>query len=63
MIIDSVLPEEKSNFGAPLIEGFKNLALSLNAIAEALEAHSFKNNFRTAVVRPSGRTSNGMTIQ
>jgi hypothetical protein len=49
MIIDSVPAEEKHHFGTPLIEGFNNLSLSLEAITEALQSHYFKNKFLTAV--------------
>jgi ABC-type lipoprotein export system ATPase subunit len=49
MIIDSVPQEEKQHFGTPLIEGFNNLSLSLDAINEALSSHYFKDKFLTAV--------------
>ena len=49
MIIDSVPLEQKQHFGPPLIEGFNNLSLSLDAISEALKSHYFKNRFLTAI--------------
>jgi hypothetical protein len=48
-IIDSVPLAEKQNFGAPLIEGFNNLSVSLEAIKEALDSHYFVDKFVTAV--------------
>ncbi len=49
LIIESVPAEERANFGPPLIEGFNNLCLSLEAVNEALESHYFKQKFVTAV--------------
>jgi hypothetical protein len=48
-IIDSVPEEERQHFAAPLIEGFNNLCLSLDAISDALESHYFLKKFVTAV--------------
>lgn len=42
LIIDSVLENERSKFDDPLIEGFNNLCISLDAIQEALRSYYFK---------------------
>ncbi len=49
LIIDSVPEKERSKFGPPLLEGFNNLCVSLDAIHDALRAHYFKNKALTAV--------------
>ena len=48
-IINSVPPEERGKFHAPLIEGFNNLCVSLDALKEALGSHYFDGKFATAV--------------
>lgn len=48
-IIESVPAAERQHFSAPLIEGFNNLCLNLDAITEALESHYFTKKFVTAV--------------
>lgn len=49
LIINSVPEGERGKFGDPLIEGFNNLCVSLEAIQEALESHYFKDKALTAV--------------
>ena len=49
LIIDSVPKNERAKYGDPLIEGFNNLCISLDAIQEALQPHYFKNRVVTAV--------------
>lgn len=49
MIIESVPQRERQNFGTPLVEGFNNLCLSLDAIREALDSHYFRDKHLTAV--------------
>jgi ABC-type lipoprotein export system ATPase subunit len=49
MIIESVPAEEQQNYGTPLVEGFNNLCLSLDAIREALASHYFEDKYLTAV--------------
>ena len=49
LIIDSVPPERRDEFGDPLIEGFNNINFSLQDIEEALDSHYFKENYITTV--------------
>ena len=49
LIIESVPEEEREKFYHPLIEGFNNLCISLDAIFEALESHYFERKHLTAV--------------
>ena len=49
LIIESVPEKERAKFGDPLIEGFNNLCISLDAIQEALQSHYFKGKVLTAV--------------
>ncbi len=49
LIIDSVPEAERPKYGSPIIEGFNNLCVSLEAIREALDSHYFQNKFITAV--------------
>jgi hypothetical protein len=49
LIIKTVPEKERSKFGPPLIEGFNNLCLSLEAVKEALGSHYFQGKFVTAV--------------
>jgi len=48
-IINSVPTKEQSKFGAPLLEGFNNLCLSLDSIREVLESTYFAGKTLTAV--------------
>lgn len=48
-IIDSVPSEQRGKFRAPLVEGFNNLCVSLDAVRKALRSHYFEGNFVTAV--------------
>lgn len=49
MIIETVPEKEQTKFGDPLLEGFNNLCLSLDAIENALNTPYFKNKVITAV--------------
>jgi DNA repair protein SbcC/Rad50 len=49
LIIESVPERERSKFYSPIIEGFNNLCLSLNAIQEVLRSHYFVGKTLTAV--------------
>ncbi len=49
LIIESVPEAERERFYPPLIEGFNNLCISLDAIHEALESHYFERKYLTAV--------------
>src|SRR6266566_4204636 len=49
LIIKTVPEKERPKFGPPLIEGFNNLCLSLEAVKEALKSHYFQDKFVTAV--------------
>lgn len=49
LIIDSVPPERRAEFGNQLIEGFNNINFSLKGIEEALNNHYFKEKYITAV--------------
>lgn len=49
MIIESVPPNEKGKFKAPLIEGFNNLCISLKNVQEVLQSHYFEDKVITAV--------------
>lgn len=49
LIIESVPAEEKSNYHAPIIEGFNNLCLSLSSIQDVLKSHYFVGKTLTAV--------------
>ncbi len=49
LIIESVTEKERMKFGDPLIEGFNNLCISLDAIQEALHSHYFTGKMLTAV--------------
>jgi hypothetical protein len=49
LIIESVPPEKKADFGSPLLEGFGNLCVSLDAVKEALGSHYFEGKVITAV--------------
>lgn len=49
LIIESVPPEKRGEFGSPLSEGFNNLSFSLEDVQSALEAHYFDKKFLTAV--------------
>ncbi len=48
-IIESVPAEERHNYGTPLVEGFNNLCLRLDAIRNALASHYFEDKYLTAV--------------
>src|SRR3989338_8780277 len=49
LIIETAPIAEREKFSAPLIEGFNNLCVSLDAIHEALNSHYFKGKYVTAV--------------
>lgn len=49
LIIDSVPADKRSQFGPPLLEGFNNLNVSLDAIHDLLQSHYFEGKFLTAV--------------
>jgi hypothetical protein len=49
MIIESVPVAERQHYGRPLLEGFNNLCLNLDAIRNALSSHYFENKYLTAV--------------
>ncbi len=49
LIIETVPQPERAKFGDPLIEGFNNLSISLDAIQEALQSHYFNGKVVTAV--------------
>ncbi len=49
LIISTVPEKERTKFGAPLIEGYNNLCISLESIQSALRSHYFKNKVITAV--------------
>jgi ABC-type lipoprotein export system ATPase subunit len=48
-IIASVPDEKKADYGSPMLEGFNNLNLPLEAIEKALASPYFDNNYITAV--------------
>src|SRR5579872_5477929 len=43
LIINSVPQKERAKFNSPLLEGFNNLCLNLDAINQALRSHYFEN--------------------
>ncbi len=49
LIINSVPVDKRVHFGAPIIEGFNNLCLSLPSIQEVLKSHYFAGKTLTAV--------------
>lgn len=49
LIIESIPEKKRSGFGDPVIVGFSNLCISLDAINKALESHYFSGKFVTAV--------------
>jgi len=49
LIIESVPIEKRAEFHTPVIEGFNNLCLSLNAIQDVLKSHYFVGKTLTAV--------------
>ncbi len=49
MIIESVPEDQRVNYGTPLIEGFNNFNVSLEAINAALDNSYFKGKYLTAV--------------
>jgi energy-coupling factor transporter ATP-binding protein EcfA2 len=49
LIIESVPAKERHKFKAPIIEGFNNLCLNLNAIQDILKSHYFVGKTLTAV--------------
>src|SRR5574341_708311 len=49
LIIESVPLGERAKFGEPLIEGFNNHCISLDAVKDALSSHYFKGKVVTAV--------------
>jgi len=49
LIIESVPEKERAKFGDPLIEGFNNLCISLEAIQGALQSPYFRGKVLTAV--------------
>ena len=49
LIINSVPSSERDKFDDPLIEGFRNLCLSVNTIHKALDSPYFERKFLTAV--------------
>jgi exonuclease SbcC len=49
LIIESVSPEKRAQFGTPIIEGFNNLCLSLTSIQEVLRSHYFDGKTLTSV--------------
>lgn len=49
LIIESLPEKERAKFGDPLIEGFNNLCISLEAIQEALQSHYFKDKVLAGV--------------
>lgn len=49
LIIESVPPEERKKFRAPIIEGFNNLCLSLTDIQRVLESQYFAGKTLTAI--------------
>lgn len=49
LIINTVPEGERHKFGAPLIEGFNNLCISLDSIQAALGSHYFEGKYLTAV--------------
>jgi len=49
LIIESVPEKERAKFDDPLIEGFNNFCISLEAIHDALRSHYFKGKVLTAV--------------
>jgi len=49
LIIDSVPPEQRAKFHAPVLEGFNNLCLTLSAIQEVLKSPYFAGKTLTAV--------------
>lgn len=49
LIIESVSPQERAKYHAPIIEGFNNLCLSLTSINNILDSHYFKDKTLTAV--------------
>jgi hypothetical protein len=49
LITKSVPAHERARFGPPLIEGFNNLCVSLEAVNRALGSHYFQDKFVTAV--------------
>lgn len=48
-IIKTVPEKERGKFGSPLIEGFNNLCISLDAVKEALKSHYLTGKTITAV--------------
>jgi ABC-type cobalamin/Fe3+-siderophores transport system ATPase subunit len=49
LIIESVPPEERGKFHAPIMEGFNNLSVSLSSIQDVLKSHYFEGKTLTAV--------------
>lgn len=49
MIIDTVPPDKKADYGPPIIEGFNNLNLSVKDIKQALDSYYFEGNYITAI--------------
>lgn len=48
-IIASVPDDKKADYGSPILEGFNNLNLPVEAIKESLASPYFKNNYITAI--------------
>lgn len=49
LIIDSVPVTKRGRFGDPMIVGFQNLCISLDALQEVLRSHYFKDKVVTAI--------------
>lgn len=49
LIIDSVTPSKRPEFGSPLSEGFSNISFDLENIRQALRSHYFNHKYLTAV--------------
>lgn len=49
LIINSVPPEKRRQFGSPLLEGFNNLNFKFDDVLKILESHYFKEKCVTAV--------------
>lgn len=49
LIIESVPVAQRAKFNDPLIEGFNNLCISLDAVKDALQSHYFQGKVLTAV--------------
>ena len=49
LIIESVPPEKRNQFGTPLKEGFNNINFSYERVIETLKSSYFKGKYITAV--------------